>query len=364
MNKNYFELLYRVALFFICPLLFASLSCSVPTKPPTDNGNIKKEYRWTETKLIQPQGKGVVPTAIWGSDTNDVWAVGWNDSHQGEIFHYDGNEWENVTPSIPLNDEYMDVFGFGKNDVYVAGDSYWLQPNNILLSSLILHYNGINWSVVLNDSTGQGYLWKIHGNSKNNIWAVGGNGSIYHFNGAEWKRKPFLDSLDIYSVYSLPTGQMYFINEYYNYPLTEGWAMLYFSEYFNDTWVNRDSCKLDIIKGEKTNYKFGYKAMWGVDNSKLISVGPWYWSYNSYAWKLNFSARYQLNDIKGNSWHDIYAVGDHGTIKYFNGSEWYGIGKYSSTIVDFKAVMPFEKIVYILGYYQGDTWIIKGEIIN
>ncbi len=47
MNKNYFELLYRVALFFICPLLFASLSCN---DNPTNHDEIKpgrRDYTWT-----------------------------------------------------------------------------------------------------------------------------------------------------------------------------------------------------------------------------------------------------------------------------------------------------------------------------
>lgn len=252
---------------FLILLLF--VKCDT-TEPPINSGNQQKEYRWTETKLIQPQGKGVVPTAIWGSDTNDVWAVGWNTSHQGEIFHYDGIEWKNVTPFIPLNDEYMDVFGFGKNDLYVVGDSYWMQPNNILLSSLILHYDGTNWSVTLNDSTGQGYLWKIHGNSKNNIWAVGGNGSVYHYNGITWVRKPFIDSLDVYSVFCLANNQVYMIYEYDNRQVHDGWRILYFGDYINDWIVQKDTCKLTVVNGDLKGYKFGYKAMWGVANDKLI----------------------------------------------------------------------------------------------
>jgi len=50
-------------LLFLILILFAH--CNT-TEPPIDNGNSKKEYRWTETKLIQPQGKGVVPYSYMG----------------------------------------------------------------------------------------------------------------------------------------------------------------------------------------------------------------------------------------------------------------------------------------------------------
>jgi hypothetical protein len=356
--------LTKLLVLLLLPLLFTAVSCNKPTEPPSANSNKIKEYLWTETKLIQPQGKGVVPTAIWGSAPDDVWAVGWNTSWQGEIFHYDGNEWKNVTPEIPFNDIYNDIFGFSKNNIYVAGYSYWIQPNsNILLSSMILHYDGTNWSINLNDSTGQGYLNKIHGNSKNNIWAVGGNGAVYNFNGGAWLRKPFPDSLDCHSVFGMPNNQVYLTYEYNDHQIN-GLLIEHFGEYVNDMIYTKDTCTITIKNGEMVGYKFGYKAMWGVANDRLISVGPWYWKFNGTDWSLIYSTTYPLNDIKGITWNDIYGVGDHGRIIYFNGSNWTYIGNYGSTIVDFKAVMPFEKAIYILGYYQGDAWIIKGEVIN
>lgn len=343
-------------------LIMLSFNCDTTEPPIIDNP--KKEYRWTETKLLQPQGKGVVPIAVWGSDTNDIWAVGWNTSWQGEIFHYDGIEWKNVTPPIQRNTIYNDIFGFSNNDIYVVGYTWWQQPTRFLLSCLILHYNGTNWSMVVEDSTNQGFLNKIHGNSKNNIWAVGGNGSIYHFSGGNWQRKPFIDSLDILSVFCLPTNQVYTVYQYDSHNINDDYRLLYFGEYLNNWSFLKDTCRISLANGKETGYKFGYKAMWGVANDKLISVGPWYWKYNGAGWSLIYSTTYPLNDIKGISWNDIYGVGDHGTIIYFNGQEWTYIGKYGSTTVDFKSIMPFEKAIYILGYYQGDAWIIKGEVIN
>jgi hypothetical protein len=356
--------LSKLLVIILLPLLFTAVSCNKPTEPPSANSNKIKEYLWTETKLIQPQGKGVIPTAIWGSDTNDVWAVGWNTSWYGEIFHYDGTEWKNVTPQLFRFTIYNDIWGFSKNDIYVAGYSWLLTGNNeLFLSSLIIHYDGSVWKIILEDSTNQGYLHKIHGNSKNNIWAVGGNASVYHFNGASWIRKPFPDSLDCHAVFCMPNNQVYMTYEY-NDRQINGLLIEHFGEYVNDMIYTKDTCRITIKNGNMVGYKFGYKAMWGVENNKLISVGPWYWKYTGAGWNLIYSTTYPLNDIKGITWNDIYEVGDHGIIINFNGKEWTYIGKYGSTIVDFKAVMPFEKAIYILGYYQGDTWIIKGEVIN
>ncbi len=350
---------------FILIIIFILISARCDTtEPPIDNGNLKKEYRWTEIKLIQPQGKGVVPTAIWGSDTNDVWAVGWNTSWHGEIFHYNGVSWKNVTPQIFRFTIYNDIFGFSKNDIYVAGYSWLLTGNNELyLSSLIIHYDGYNWKIVLEDSTNQGFLNKIHGNSKNNIWAVGGNASVYHFNGATWSRNPFPDSLDCHSVFCLPNNQVYMTYEYNDHQI-DGVLIEHFGEYSNNMVYTKDTCRITIKNGEMVGYKFGYKAMWGVANDKLFSVSPGIHKYNGSTWNLVAWDDYWLHDLKGVNENSIYAVGDHGIIQYFNGSSWGRIGKYASTIVDFKAIMPFDNVIYILGYYQGDAWIIKGEVIN
>ncbi len=51
MKKNDFKLLYKIALFFISPLLFASLSCN---DNPTTHDDIKpgrRDYTWTVGEL-------------------------------------------------------------------------------------------------------------------------------------------------------------------------------------------------------------------------------------------------------------------------------------------------------------------------
>ena len=55
-------------------------------------------------------------------------------------------------------------------------------------------------------------------------------------------------------------------------------------------------------------------------------------------------------------------MGEHGTIRYFDGSIWKRIGDYSSYIVDFYSVMPFEDEIFIGAYQLGVGYVVHGTL--
>lgn len=347
--------------FSLLSILSLSLffSCEKGTElPPKEES---KEFTWSDEPI--PGGEGLVPKGIWGSSPNDLWVTGWN-SHQGVILHYDGKDWKDVTPVMPFNDEYHDVFGFGPDNVYVIGYKWTIYGEKMHLSALVFHYNGTSWKLEVDDPTNDGTFFSIHGNNPNNVWAAGKYGTIYHYDGSSWQRKNYPDSLRLNSVFAVDNDRTLFISEYYNYPLTEGWKMLYFSEYTSNGWQHLDSCKLEKDRwGDFAGYKFGHKDIWSdTDNTKLYTSGYGVSSYNEGNWLAEVWDDYLYNDIKGTSRDNIFVVGNHGTIRYYNGEKWNSIRQYSSTIVDFYAVMVFEDSVYILGYYENDTHLIKGVL--
>jgi len=342
---------------FLSLLLFVSLviSCNTTEPPPPD---LKlKEFTWSDEPI--PGAEGVVPTGIWGSSPNNIWVVGWKLEHQGVILHYDGKEWKDVTPVMPFNDEYHDVFGFGPNNVYVVGYKWTIYGDKMYLSALVLHYDGSNWKLEVDDPKNDGTFFSIHGSNPKNVWTAGKYGTIYHYDGISWQRKDYPDSLRINSIFALDNNRTLFINEYYNYPLTDGWKKLYFSEYSSNGWQHLDSCKLEKDRwGDFTGHKFGEKDIWGIAEDKLFTSGPQVYKNNEdVAWN-----KYSVEDIKGSDWNNVFAVGRHGTIFNYNGETWKAINQYINTIVDFYAVMVFEESVYILGFYENSTHLIKGVV--
>ena len=118
--------------------------------------------------------------SVWGPSTDDLYAVGGRFSMptEGEAIHYDGTEWRSVdfgTP-VPLLNW---VFGFGPNDVTTVGDD-----------GTVMHWNGATWTQQTTPTTEQ--LWGVWGAAPNDLWAVGGRGfpdseaTILRFNGTEW----------------------------------------------------------------------------------------------------------------------------------------------------------------------------------
>ncbi|NLI55798.1 hypothetical protein GX420_02250 [bacterium] len=65
------------------------------------------------------------------------------------------------------------VWGSGPNDVFIVGDD-----------GVILHYNGTSWSSM--DSGTTNYLLSVWGNGPNDVFAIGYAGTILHYNGTSW----------------------------------------------------------------------------------------------------------------------------------------------------------------------------------
>lgn len=351
--------MYNIKIILFLTALFI-VGCD-STSPPPNGGNEKKEFIWSEEKI--PGGEAVVPTGIWGSSPNDLWVVGWKESQKGTILHFGGEKWEDVTPELGLSDIYYCIYGFSPQNIYVGGYKWFFIDDKIYLSAIILHYDGTSWTVEVDDVRNNGTIRSIHGNSSENIWAAGDRGTIYQYNGVNWQRKDYPDTMHTTSIMCLSNEQTYFLNEYNNYPINSGWKRLYFTKYSNNGWEHIDSCKLVQDKNYNyTGYRFGDKSIWGESIDKLFTSGIAIFKFRSTGWETETWGDYKFNDLKGSSWRNVFAVANHGTIHHFNGETWVAIDNYSKTIVDFYAVMPFEKSVFLLGYFERNIYLINGEL--
>ena len=105
---------------------------------------------------------------VWASAPNDVYFVGWSPDG-GLVFHYDGKTVSKVqVVTYPLRH----VWGIGK-DVFAVGDQ-----------GQILHFDGSQWTLSNEPVSNLYHVW---GTRNNDVYAVGWYGAILHFDGDTWK---------------------------------------------------------------------------------------------------------------------------------------------------------------------------------
>ena len=106
---------------------------------------------------------------IWGSSSNDVFAVGGD----GSILHYDGNSWSAMSSGTVRN--LKSVWGSSSSDVFAVGNE-----------GTILHYDGTSWTAMTTASSTSPTFFDIWGSSSSDVFAVGSQGSIMHYDSNSW----------------------------------------------------------------------------------------------------------------------------------------------------------------------------------
>jgi len=114
------------------------------------------------------------------------WTVGYNhESYEGYTFRWNGFDWEYVAST---GSNLKDVFVVSENDVWTVGDD-----------GVICHWDGIQWNDVFSGTSTD--LHSISMVSADDGWIVGDNGIILHWNGIQWT--PIEAPDDTYSLSSV-----------------------------------------------------------------------------------------------------------------------------------------------------------------
>lgn len=157
-------------------------------------------YDGTAWSSIASGGASEVYSGVWGSSASDIYLVG-NDGGAGIVRHYNGSTWTKV--HTVANNPLLAVWGSSASDVYAIGapdtatplahyTTTWMNvtttangsalwgsgPDDIFAAgaSGIYHYNGTTWD---DRASNNMVINAIHGSARNNVIAVGPNGSIW-----------------------------------------------------------------------------------------------------------------------------------------------------------------------------------------
>ncbi|MCZ7608640.1 MAG: glucosyl transferase [Ignavibacterium sp.] len=235
---------------------------------------------------------------------NNIWAVGEiyvadtsiNGYTKYNAVHWDGQIWE--LKKIAGHGEYprRTVFAFSENDVWFDGGIKWDGVSyTVHMSGWPLMPNGDGWQIN-----------KMWGSSSSDLYAVGNNGNIAHYNGQSWSKIESGTDLNINDIWGISDG-----NGGFNKYLAAYNAMLKLD-------ANKN---LSRIEAESGMHIF---SIWGYTNQLIYVVGGENDAlYKNYKWEIiNDPLVNTLYRIKGQNYNDVFGISSLGIILHFNGYNW------------------------------------------
>lgn len=209
--------------------------------------------------------------SVWGSAADDVWVVGGGEL----IFHHDGTGWTQQSPG-PNSDTFHSVWGSAPNDVWAGG-----------AFGAIRHFDGTQWSVA-------GPRWNLRGfwgSAEDDVWGVVEDGRIVHWDGETWKDAFTGD----------PTTILYAV-----------WGSA-----ANDVWaVGSTALHYDGVEWTAVPTRgVGGVGVWGTGPADVFAVtGSAILHYDGATWtQVFYDPDARLRAVWGSATDDIWAVGSQGS---------------------------------------------------
>ncbi len=236
-------------------------------------------------------------------DENDIWAVGeiYTTDDTYNAAHWDGEKWE--LKKITYGGWFWTintVFAFSHNDVWFSAFVKW-------------NGNKFVEYPVPDVLTGYG-LNKIWGTSSSNLYVVGNNGLIAHYDGQEWRRiESGTDEniQDIWGGIDNKTGKPYILCA------------------ASQVYTNSNKLVLDIQQDtvKRVNWPFNDRkpySVWFKNRKRVFACGDGIFTKEvNRKWRLFYDEiPYFMNRIRGIDINNIYVVGAFGLIAHFNGISW------------------------------------------
>ncbi len=269
---------------------------------------------------------------------NNIWAVGEiylndslgnTDSKRYNAIKWNGTNWTVIR--IPYNYQGADfynpiqsVFAFGSNDIWFCGNG-------------VIHWDGNNFNPmpIPTNVWGPYQMNKIWGNSSNNLYIVGNNGSIAYYQNGIWTKIESGTSLFLADIAVNSSNQLFTCG--LNMSTVVGIIVKIENGTNFSTLVESDNISPSQLFKPKL---YGAISSICFDQSNtLYAAGNIVYQYKFGRWDYlrslpenyiggNPGAFYRgyIYKIRANSSNDILIAGDRNTLKHFNGSTWQQIG--------------------------------------
>jgi hypothetical protein len=281
-------------------------------------------YKWK--KQYQPQET----LGFWGIsviDSQSAWAVGYGLDTGGEIYFYDGSDWN---LSYKADEWIQGISAVDRNHAWAVGRDVNKE------TGVIYSFDGSVWrkQYEVNDQYG---IRKAFALNDHDVWAVGGSGGIYYYDGSAWKEQTG-PGIDVNSIHATDTSHV--------------WATGGNSIYFWDgrIWAKQLDSDANLMKivGRNQNNLCAVGGVQDQDRGKI-------YSYDGSNWSESLETDWRLRSISIDDSGNVWAVGFKSSeadylptseILHNDGSKWQ---------VEYKAQ---EALTDIAASPGGDIWAV------
>ncbi len=336
------SVLIRYVSFLIYVLILLNFSCKEKSTDPSPPSGIDTTSHIFSSWAVDTLGDGNNSALFDVVITNDsvAYAVGemyLRDStgqYDPQIFNlakWNGVRWE--LGRIPFVGVCSAVTYPRLRAIWTFGQSRMLVTNG---GSLVT-YDGTNAIMDCRmNSLLTGALNKIYAVSPQDVYVVGNNGCIVHFNGNSWERMESGTTLPLLDIHGRSASEIYACGSDFTtgrgvvlrYDGTR-WTKMVDSFYSNNGF---DSTQLF-----RTQLYGLITSVWTDDRGSLYAAGDYVYRYQNGQWSFvqgipdNFLyatlfTRSGIHSISGNTYNDYIAVGERTTVMHYNGSTGIQVG--------------------------------------
>ena len=304
--------------------LFAGLDCKrePPIVPPTPPPPSHPTVTWIADTIHNPYPDSQLTlTSIWGSDTNDVYALGHNsEGGSASLYHYDGTKWSVVKITqaeggfIGSYIDLLNIDGSGKNDVWAVGSRgtpFYLNAD----SSLVIHYDGSAWKEVQMERC-KDAMQNLKVVGPNDVYFGGSFGEVYHYDGSTFTKTVLDTNVNI----ALGGDDIRMYAGGTTYYLTYNPYVAVYSKLGDGPWQL-------IKKTSEADYyqyrTYGYLDFYSLGGGRYFSGGEGIYVLSDSTWQLSYSADdYPYTRIRGTGPMNVFAISSFNRLLHWDGADW------------------------------------------
>ncbi|MBU0712415.1 hypothetical protein KKA87_10935 [bacterium] len=305
-------------------------------------------------------------------DENNVWAVGDIDTGDSSYnaIHWDGEKWNFVHITgwycgRFIQTELNSIFYFDENDIWALG-------------SYPFHWDGTEWTFYQLTDMGiisgglAGDIWAI---DPHDIFFIGRNGRIVHYNGQSFEKMDTgtkVDLTDIWGEIDPETGDVHIwvcgkadnsLASVILYFKNGEWHTIY--ERYADNTNSLD----DVVR-----YNPHCNTIWTHPSSEKLWVGGGYglFTLDNKFYPTKYTEIDVLGEIgyfsyphkiRGNNPYDIFITGGYSSLYHYNGQTWHRYQELFDDDKEFGAIKVKDDTIYIVGDYFG-SFLSSGLLIK
>ncbi len=344
-------------------VVFYCLGCKEsPPEPQPPTPKDPRTYTWTIDTIAYPGSSQTLMTDIWASSSTNVYVVGHNDQNRGQMYHFDGAKWMPVRlaaadgGTIVGPFDLSAIYGFSSQDIWAVGEKIYTHPTpppNFLDSSLIIHFDGIQWREFTIQR--KRALYDVWGANATSVWAVGEEGTAYFFDGGHWQQRRIREDALLKNVSGSSSSDVYVLGSKLDTSPYDS-IRSYIFNFDGQSWALRDSL---IQNTFPPMHSFGIADLWALSSSEVFSVGHGIFKKTGNGWIKVFEDNTTVTGIGGNGSNNIFAVGVG--IYHFNGVNWQRYSQFQNFPGVIVRVWLDGSEVFAVGHDGNRSYVFHGK---